>query len=184
MNVQHAPTLSVVLLDDVPARVVVDWEAGVVTVQRPQSRGGRVERPLAVEVADAFRALARQMGVAPRQVKALREHQIERMLALTDAADTPIAARNGALLAVGFAAGAPGVEFAIQIDSHLLSGSGRHHPGEIHEYRAVLRVGVRANAATATYVSKPVGEHWWWYPVSVRTFGGGVKSPRRVGHKS
>ena len=54
------------------------------------------------EVRDLFRALARQLGGAPRQVKALREYHILRMLECCG--ETAIGLRDAAVLAVGFAA--------------------------------------------------------------------------------
>lgn len=89
----------------------------------------------------------------------------------------PPAARaygDGALLATA-TADAPDVEFAVEIVSHLRTPyAASHHHGESHEYRAVLRVGVRANAASTDYLSNvSTGGHWWYYPVTLRSEGGG-----------
>ncbi|MBF2755051.1 MAG: site-specific integrase [Gammaproteobacteria bacterium AqS3] len=54
------------------------------------------------EITQALRGLMRVRGTASRQVKALREHQIEKMLQAC--ADTPIGRRDAAILAIGFAA--------------------------------------------------------------------------------
>ncbi len=54
------------------------------------------------EVIQALRGLMRVHGTAGRQVKALREHQIEKMLKAC--AKTPIGKRDAAILAIGFAA--------------------------------------------------------------------------------
>ena len=56
----------------------------------------------AVEVADLFRALGRELGSVPRKVRAVRDHQLIRMLACCP--DKPIGLRDAAVLAVGFAA--------------------------------------------------------------------------------
>ena len=53
------------------------------------------------EVAAVFKGLARIKGTASRQVKALREHHIKRMLG--QCADTLIGFRDAAIIAVGFA---------------------------------------------------------------------------------
>lgn len=63
----------------------------------------KVTSPAAsTEVADLFRALARSLGSAPRQVKALREYSVRQMLACCG--ETTIGLRDAAVLAVGFAA--------------------------------------------------------------------------------
>ena len=48
-----------------------------------------------------LKGLARLKGMAPRQVKALKEHQIQAMLG--QCADTPIGLRDAGILALGFA---------------------------------------------------------------------------------
>ncbi len=53
------------------------------------------------EVAAVFKGLSRIKGTASRQVKALREHHIKRMLG--QCADTLIGLRDAAIIAVGFA---------------------------------------------------------------------------------
>lgn len=64
----------------------------------------KVASPAAsTEVADLFRALARSLGSAPRQVKALREYHIRQMLGCCGE-ETTIGLRDAAVLAVGFAA--------------------------------------------------------------------------------
>lgn len=54
------------------------------------------------DVSAAFRALARLLAQKPRQVKALREYHMARMLALCSGSGTGL--RDAAVLAVGFAA--------------------------------------------------------------------------------
>lgn len=85
----------------------------------------KVASPAASEdVAAAFRALARLLGSAPRQVKALREHHILRMLEVCG--DTAIGMRDAAVLAVGFAAALRRSEVcALQVDDVEMVGSGR-----------------------------------------------------------
>lgn len=85
----------------------------------------KVASPAASEdVAAAFRALARLLGSAPRQVKALREHHILRMLEVCG--DTAIGLRDAAVLAVGFAAALRRSEIcALRVDDVEMMGSGR-----------------------------------------------------------
>lgn len=76
------------------------------------------------EVAAAFRALARLLGSAPRQVKALREYHIVQMLDVCR--ETAIGLRNAAVLAVGFAAALRRSEIcALQVEDVEMRGSGR-----------------------------------------------------------
>lgn len=76
------------------------------------------------DVVAAFRALARLLGSAPRQVKALREHHILRMLEVCG--DTAIGMRDAAVLAVGFAAALRRSEIcALRVDDVEMAGSGR-----------------------------------------------------------
>ena len=76
------------------------------------------------DVAAAFRALARLLGSAPRQVKALREHHILRMLDVCG--DSAIGLRNASVLAVGFAAALRRSEIcALQVDDVETVGASR-----------------------------------------------------------
>lgn len=80
---------------------------GTLTMYRSAVNRHYVERKVpspaaSEEVAGTFRALARLLSSAPRQVKALREHHVLRMLEAC--ADTAIGLRDAAMLAVGFAA--------------------------------------------------------------------------------
>ena len=86
---------------------------------------GNLPSPAASEeVAATFRALARLLGSAPRQVKALREHHILRMLEVCE--ETPIGVRNAALLAVGFGAALRRSEIcALRIEDVERVGAGR-----------------------------------------------------------
>lgn len=86
---------------------------------------GRLPSPAASEdVAVAFRALARLLGSAPRQVKALREHHILSMLEVCG--DATIGLRDAAVLAVGFAAALRRSEIcALQVVDIEMLGTGR-----------------------------------------------------------
>ena len=76
------------------------------------------------EVADVFRALARLVGSPSRQVKALREHHIRRMLECCG--ETSIGLRDAAVLAVGFAAALRRSEVcALRVEDIELLGSAR-----------------------------------------------------------
>ena len=86
---------------------------------------GKLPSPAASEdVAAAFRALSRLLGSAPRQVKALREHHILRMLEACG--DTAIGIRNASVLAVGFAAALRRSEIcALQVEDVEMVGARR-----------------------------------------------------------
>ena len=86
---------------------------------------GKLPSPAASEdVAAAFRALSRLLGSAPRQVKALREHHILRMLAACG--DAAIGIRNASVLAVGFAAALRRSEIcALQVEDVEMVGACR-----------------------------------------------------------
>ena len=86
---------------------------------------GKLPSPAASEdVAAAFRALSRLLGSAPRQVKALREHHILRMLAACG--DTAIGIRDASVLAVGFAAALRRSEIcALQVEDVEMVGARR-----------------------------------------------------------
>ena len=76
------------------------------------------------EVADVFRALARLLGSAPRQVKALREYNVLGML--EHCGETTIGLRDAAMLALGFAAALRRSEIcALQVEDIEMLGTQR-----------------------------------------------------------
>ena len=85
----------------------------------------KVASPAAsTEVADLFRALARRLGSAPRQVKALREYHIRQILECCG--ETTIGLRDAAALAVGFAAALRRSEIcALQVEDIEMLGTER-----------------------------------------------------------
>lgn len=70
-------------------------------INRKYVDAGKISPMSHPKVNTVFKGLGRLMGTASRQVKALREHHIKKMLDQCD--DTLICLRNAAIIAIGFA---------------------------------------------------------------------------------
>lgn len=70
-------------------------------INRKYTEAGKISPANHPKVNAVLKGLARIKGTAPRQVKALREHHIKKMLDQCD--DTLIGLRNAAIIAIGFA---------------------------------------------------------------------------------